>query len=177
MVGPALDDDVALPAERFLVVEDEDDLAFEHDAVIDRLRPVHVCMARARAAVRGGIARADLGEVPARLFRRDAVEPVAVGRDIENPDARPSRRRDEPHAVLWRFTRRPVDPCGRFARVPYLEEQRAVLAADPHHARHRPVLLEDGPALLVVPGYYPPDRLRIAHCVRPPSVSANQSAI
>ena len=41
MIGPALDDDVAGAADGLALVHDQNDLAFEHDAIIDRLRAVH----------------------------------------------------------------------------------------------------------------------------------------
>src|SRR5215468_2021655 len=41
MVGPALNDNVALLQDHFAVVEDEDDLAFDHHGVIEGPGPMH----------------------------------------------------------------------------------------------------------------------------------------
>ena len=93
---------------------------------------------------------ADFGEMRARLLRRELRDARIFRRHFEHADARAVLRRRELDAFLGRLARGAVDAGGALARVPDLEEQRPVLAADARDARRRRVLENDGAALRVV---------------------------
>ena len=109
VAGAALDDDVAGADDRLAVVEDEDELAFEDDAVVDRLGAVHQRVGR---VLRQGMAGADrLEQGPHRLARQSG-DAAVVGRDVEDPDAGAV-----PRAAAARCPARPARPRrGRSAR-------------------------------------------------------------
>src|SRR5690606_36182398 len=134
--------------------------------------------------VRRRVGSANLGEMRARLLGRDRREARILGRYLEHANSRAVLRRRENDAVLGRLAARAVDPRRRLARVPDLVEQRAALAADSRDAGRGAVLEDDRASLGIVPGH---DTAKgcFAHdsspsggpATKPPSVSANQSAM
>src|SRR5690606_5347858 len=122
VVGAALDYDVARARDGLAFVDDQRDLAFQHDAVVDRLRAMHERVLRAAAAVRGGVGGTDFGKVSARLLRRQLRDARVLRRHFEHANARAVLRRRELNAFLGRLAGGAVDSRRRLARVPYLEE-------------------------------------------------------
>lgn len=86
MIRAALHDDVARPANGLALVHDQNQFAFQHDAVVDGFGAVHVRVFRSSADARRGIARAHFGKVRARLFGRYGIQLVPFGRDVEHAD-------------------------------------------------------------------------------------------
>src|SRR5262245_706788 len=78
---------------------------------------------------------------------------VALGRDVEDANARAAFGRRQCQAALGGLARAPVDACGRLTRVPHLEERRAGLTAHLLNALGRCVRDDDGFAGIVVAGY------------------------
>src|SRR5690606_7692964 len=143
VIRAALDHDVAGAADGLAFVENQRDLAFEDDPVVDRLGAVHERVPRAAAGVRRRIGGTDFGEVRACLFGRDRREARILGRYLEHANPRAVLRRRENDAVLGRLAARAVDARRRLARVPDLVEQRSALAADPSDAGRGAVLEDD----------------------------------
>src|SRR6478672_7562276 len=85
MIGAALDDDVAGADNGLALVHDQHDLAVEDDAVIDRFGAMHIGVA---SVLRDGARGADLGEMRLALFLGQVLDVVALGRDVEDADAR-----------------------------------------------------------------------------------------
>ena len=126
MVGAALHHDVARAEGHLGVVEDQRDLALEHDAVVDGCRPVH------------------RGLQPALV-----QEP---GPELVDPDLRAQRRRGTASSrSVGSTSSTAVSRVRGSCRVPDLVERHAVLwdlAAD----RHRPVGHDDRDAVGSVAG-------------------------
>jgi hypothetical protein len=102
VVGAALDDDVARRQRHLGVVEDQGDLALEHDPVVDRRRPVH------------------------RRLQAPLVQ--VAGRELVDPDLRAALRRRDGERALRRLGRLDGgDPGRRALGVPDLVEPDAVV--------------------------------------------------
>src|SRR5690606_32158673 len=151
VIRAALNHDVAGSGDGLALVEYQRDFPFEHDAVVDRLGAVHECVPGSAPGMRRRVRGPDLGEMGARLLRRDRAEARILGRNVEHPDPRAVLRRRERDAVLVRLAARAIDARRRLARVPDLVEQRPELAADTRDARRRAVLDDDGAPALIVP--------------------------
>ena len=142
VVGAALHDDVAGTQRHLGVVQDEGDLALEHDAVVDGRGAVHRRL------------QAPLVQVP--------------GLELVDPDLGAARRRgygEGPFGRLGRLDR--DDPGRRALGVPDLVERDAVIGELPAH-RHRTVGQDDRDAVGGVTGDHPARAGHAWHAIGPP---------
>ena len=142
MTSPARTDRLAL-------VQDEDELAFEDDSIVDRLGAVHQRVGRVLGEC---VAGADRLEQGADRFPGQGGHAAVVGRDVEDPDPGAAARRKQGYSGLGRLARGAVDRRRGRARVPNLVEGRAAVAAKGHHPRRRSVFLDDRAAPAVMAG-------------------------
>ena len=139
---------------RLVLVDDEPDLARDHDAVVDRLGAVHQ---RMRAIRPVGVRPSDLGECRRGLLRRDRVLD-AVRRNVDDADPRAAGGRRELQGAD-RGVGTVVDGRGNRLRRPDLVEDRPGNRREVDDGRWSPIRGDDRPAVPVVARDDAPDRV------------------
>ncbi len=159
MIGTALDDDVPGFHHCLVFIEDQSDLPFEHDAVVDGGRAMHERMTITAMAAGEGICPADILELLQGFCRVGRGVLRGLGRKFVDPDTGAAHRWGEHESGDRRIHAEAIDGGRCPAGIPNFEETGAIRA-------HRPLLrgagiaCDDGHALVIVAGDDAPERFR-----------------